>query len=139
MIEAAEVTGAADLALVDAVHDALESLWVAAPTVADEDRMLFALAVSEVVTNVVEHAEGPTHPTVSVRLEVDDRALTALMRDDADPALIRLDQVSMPGEDAESGRGLALALAVLDELVHEPGEGNVWRLRRLRRTAADPA
>lgn len=129
----AVVEGPADLKLVDAVHAALDSLWTAVPDVSDDDRLLFALAVSEVATNVVEHAEGPDHPLVSVRLEVDAEALTAVMTDDADPALIRLDQVEMPGADAESGRGLALALAALDELVHDPGDGNVWRLRRLRR------
>lgn len=127
------VEGPADLGLVDALHAAFASLWSAVPEVSDEDRMLFELAVSEVATNVVEHAEGPDHPLVSMRLEVDVTALTAVMTDDADPALIRLDEVSMPGTDAESGRGLALALAALDELVHEPGDGNVWRLRRLRR------
>jgi serine/threonine-protein kinase RsbW len=128
------VEGPADLSLVDAVHAALESLWGAVPDVSEEDRMLFALAVSEVATNVVEHAGGPAHPTVRVRLEVDAGALTAVMTDDADPALIRLDAVTMADEDAETGRGLALALATLDELSHEPGEGNTWRLRRWRRT-----
>lgn len=127
------VEGPADLSLVDAVHAALESLWNAVPNVSDEDRMLFALAVSEVATNVVEHAEGPEHPEVSIRIEADADALTAVMTDNADPALIRLDRVGMPGEDAESGRGLALALAALDELTHVPGDGNVWRLRRVRR------
>lgn len=129
------IEGPADLTLVDAVHDALEDLWRRVPEVSDEDRMLFALAVSEVATNVVEHAEGPKHATVTVRLEVDAAMLTAVMTDDADPALIRLDRVAMPGEDAESGRGLALALAALDDLEHDPGDGNVWRLRRRRRDA----
>jgi len=127
------VEGPADLSLVDALHAALASLWSAVPDVAEEDRMLFELAVSEVATNVVEHAEGPDHAQVSMRLEVDRTALTAVVTDDADPALIRLDEVSMADADAESGRGLALALAALDELVHEPGDGNVWRLRRQRR------
>ncbi|SBS73593.1 ATP-binding protein [uncultured Microbacterium sp.] len=125
--------GPADLTLVDAVHDALADLWSRVPEVSDEDRMLFALAVSEVATNVVEHAEGPEHPTVTIRLEVDATTLTAVMTDDADPALIRLDRVTMPGEDAESGRGLALALAALDDLQHDPTHGNVWLLRRRRR------
>lgn len=127
------VEGPADLSLVDALHAAFVSLWSAVPEVSDEDRMLFELAVSEIATNVVEHAEGPDHALVSMRVEVDPIALTAVMTDDADPALIRLDDVGMPAADAETGRGLALALAALDELVHEPGEGNIWRLRRLRR------
>ncbi|WP_405373014.1 MULTISPECIES: ATP-binding protein [unclassified Microbacterium] len=132
------VEDTAELGLVDTVHDAVERLWVAVPEVSDDDRMLFALAVSELVTNMVEHAQGMSPPHVSVHLSVDESALTAVLADDADPALIRLDDVHMPDADAESGRGLALALAALDELAHEPGEGNVWRLRRLRRDDSPP-
>jgi len=135
-LASAFVAGPAELSLVDDVHEALESLWEQAPGVGDEDRMLFALAVSEVATNVVEHAEGAAPAQVTVTLTVDDAALTAVLTDDADPALIRLGEVSMPGADAESGRGLALALATLDELIHEPEGGNVWRLRRFRRDAS---
>lgn len=126
----------ADLALVDAVHDALEELWREVPDVSDDDRLLFGLAVSEVVTNVVEHAPGDAPPTVVVELSVDHHRLLAVLSDDAEPALIRLDEVHMPAEDAESGRGLALALAALDELRHETGEGNTWVLRRDRRGPA---
>ena len=53
----------------------------------------------------------------------------------ADPALLDLRHVEMPDEDAESGRGLAIALATLDELTHERDGGNTWRLRRLHRGA----
>ncbi|MCM3697481.1 ATP-binding protein [Microbacterium oleivorans] len=129
-----EVSGPADLSLVDAVHEALDDMWEAVPDVSDEDRMLFALAVSEIATNVVEHATGEQEATVSIRLSVAADELVAVMSDDADPALIRLDRVSMPDADAESGRGLALALAALDELRHEADDGNVWVLRRERRS-----
>lgn len=131
-----EVVGRADLALIDAVHDALEGLWVEVPDVSDEDRLLFTLAVSEVATNVVEHAAGDVRPTVSIRLAVDAERLVAVMSDDAEPALIRLGEVEMPGSDAESGRGLALALAALDELRHEADDGNTWVLRRDRRATS---
>ncbi len=131
-----EVVGRADLALIDAVHDALEGLWLEVPDVSDEDRLLFALAVSEVATNVVEHAAGDVRPTVSIRLTVDAERLVAVMSDDAEPALIRLGEVEMPGSDAESGRGLALALAALDELRHEADDGNTWVLRRDRRAVS---
>lgn len=131
-----EVVCRADLALIDAVHDALEGLWLEVPDVSDEDRLLFALAVSEVATNVVEHAAGDVRPTVSIRLAVDEIRLVAVMSDDAEPALIRLGEVEMPGSDAESGRGLALALAALDELRHEADDGNTWVLRRDRRATS---
>ena len=126
--------GLADDALVDRVHDALDELFGRTPGVGDEDAMMFRLAVSEVATNVVDHALAREPIQVSVALDADAQALSAVFTDTADPALIDLGAVSMPGEEAESGRGLAIALATLDELTHETGPGtNVWRLRRLRR------
>ena len=119
-LASAFVAGPAELSLVDDVHEALESLWQQAPGVGDEDRMLFALAVSEVATNVVEHAEGAAPAQVTVTLTVDASALTAVLTDDADPALIRLNDVSMPDSDAESGRGLALALTSGQQVINLP-------------------
>ncbi len=128
--EAIRLEGTADADLPDRVYEALDSLWGGAAHVGDEDRTLFALAVSEVAANIVEHARSREPIRVTVVLEVDHDALSAIFTDTADPALIDLRSVSMPGEDAESGRGLALALATLDELVHETEDGNTWRLRR---------
>ncbi|MFB7892206.1 ATP-binding protein [Microbacterium sp. NPDC056044] len=124
--------GVADDALVDRVHDALDDLLGRVPGIGDEDAMMFRLAVSEVATNVVEHALAREPVRVTVELHADADALSAVFTDTADPALIDLGAVSMPDSDAESGRGLAIALATLDELVHETEHGNVWRLRRRR-------
>ncbi len=126
------IEAVADGSFVDRVHDALDELFRRTPGVGDEDAMLFRLAVSEVATNVVDHALSREPVRVTVELEADATALSAVFADTAEPALIDLDDVSMPGEDAESGRGLAIALATLDELVHETEHGNIWRLRRLR-------
>ncbi len=130
---AIRLEGIADPLLVDRVHEALDRLFERPSGAGEEDRVLFRLAVSEVATNVVEHAlaREPIHVTVAV--DADAEAYTAVFTDTADPALIDLGGVEMPGEDAESGRGLAIALATLDELVHERDGGNTWRLRRLFR------
>lgn len=127
---AIRLEGVADPLLVDRVHEALDQLFERAPGAGEEDRMLFRLAVSEVATNVVEHAlaREPIHVTVEVDAGAD--SFSAVFTDTADPALIDLGAVEMPAEDAESGRGLAIALATLDELVHERDGGNTWRLRR---------
>lgn len=127
------LAGIADPQLVDRVHDALDELFERSPGAGEEDRMLFRLAVSEVATNVVEHAAAREPIHVTVELDADGDAFSAVFTDTADPALIDLGAVSMPGEDAESGRGLAIALATLDELIHERDGGNTWRLRRLHR------
>ena len=125
--------GTADPAFVDRVHAALDELFARAPATGDDDRMLFRLAVSEVATNVVEHAVAREPIHVTVELDVDAEAFSAIFTDSADPALLDLRHVEMPDEQAESGRGLAIALAALDELSHETDGGNTWRLRRLHR------
>ena len=127
--------GTADPAFVDRVHAALDELFTRAPAAGDEDRMLFRLAVSEVATNVMEHAVAREPIHVAVELDADAEAFSAVFTDTADPALLDLRHVEMPDEDAESGRGLAIALATLDELTHERDGGNTWRLRRLHRGA----
>lgn len=128
--------GRADLAFVDELHEAFEELWALAPAVPENDRTMFALAVIEIATNIATHTAGEAAPvTVEVELSADD-ALRALLRDDGVPADIDLDAVSMGDAMSESGRGLAIAAAVCDELSLERRHcggrryGNVWRLRR---------
>ncbi|MDZ8275173.1 ATP-binding protein [Microbacterium aquimaris] len=125
----------ADASFVDTVHDLLDDLLARAASVGDEDQMLFRLAVGEVATNIVAHARSREPIEIDVTLTCDADRLTAVFTDNADPALIDLENVDMPDADAESGRGLAIALAALDELDRRSEHGNTWTLRRrLRRT-----
>lgn len=127
------VIGPAEPALVDEVLDALDALWSESPQVTSEDRTLFTLAVSEVVTNIVQHADAFAHAEISVdvALRVTADALLATIVDTAHPASIDWESVSMPDQDSESGRGLAIATAALDDFEHTGGgAGNTWVLRR---------
>lgn len=132
--------GQADAAFLDDVHGALAGLWqqVAAD---DEDRMLFELAVVEVAGNIVQHGASAAGPVqVRLDLEATDDDLIARFLDSGDPPILDLSSVSMPGTSAEAGRGLAIALAALDELTHVTDDGNTWLLRRGRhRTSEEPA
>ncbi|WP_413926326.1 hypothetical protein, partial [Mycobacterium tuberculosis] len=51
------VDGPAGLALVDHALDELDRLWSRAPEVPAADQVLFALALSEVTTNIAQHNE----------------------------------------------------------------------------------
>ncbi|GAA1695550.1 hypothetical protein GCM10009808_10980 [Microbacterium sediminicola] len=124
------LTGVAEAGLIDEVHSKLAWLWANVEGATIDDRELFELAVGEVAANVVEHGRGRPPVEITVTLEASSTALTAIFADNADPAVVDLSGVSMPDVDAESGRGLALALLALDELVHETGPGNTWRLVR---------
>ena len=93
------IEAVADDSFIDRVHDGLDELFRRTPGVGDEDAMLFRLAVSEVATNVVAHASSREPVRVTVELDADETALSAVFSDTAEPALIDLDGVSMPGED----------------------------------------
>lgn len=122
--------GRATLQFVEGLHGALDELWRAAPEIPEADRALFGLAVIEIATNIVEHSGSERHPvTIEVDLAAGDQ-LRATLRDDAEPVDVDLSAVTMADALAESGRGLAIAAAVCDQLSLERGGGNIWRLAR---------
>lgn len=121
--------GRAGPALLDAVHALLDGLWAAHPAVGDRDRLLFATAVAEVAANVVAYTGDPVQ--VDLRLQVADGEVRAELEDDGVPAPD--DVLDPPPADdlAESGRGIAIARAALDELSYRrDGDRNRWTLVR---------
>ena len=122
---------------VDAVHDLLASFWEQEPDVPDLCRMRMETATVEIVANVVEHAFEADQTSgadgrsrrLTIAVGRDDTVVTVACRDNGQPAAIDLSEVAMPGDDAESGRGLAMALQVLDDLRYEHDNGrNLWSL-----------
>jgi serine/threonine-protein kinase RsbW len=137
-----ELSAPATPDMVDLVHAVLEKLWSAHDDVAMADRIRFETAVIEILGNIVEHAyelDGPQNGSAparrfDVRLTATDRGLVASFGDDGIPMALDLSDVVMPDEDAESGRGLALAMAALDDLTYDRQDGrNHWRLMCVRR------
>ena len=118
----------------DRVHALLERAGAEHPELDPTDLMLFETAVIEIANNVVEH--GQPHGEVRWRLElrVGDDAVEAELHDTGREFEVDLD-AGMPDFDAEGGRGLPLAHAMLDEIeLHRVDDGNHWRMvRRLGR------
>lgn len=121
--------------VVDAVHDLFVDLVDergGAPTPVELIRL--ETAAVEVLANIVQHAarvDPPAGPPRQVRIEVCATPATveARFRDDGRPAHIDLAAVTLPDDDAESGRGLAMALAAVDDLAYERVDGiNHWSL-----------
>ena len=116
------------------VHGLIAHLFEDAGVTSMVDQIRFETAVIEVANNILEHSRRTDPPsdeprTFDLLLHGDETVLTAEFRDDGRPVEIDFEQISMPGEDAEDGRGLALALATVDEISHEHRDGlNVWRL-----------
>lgn len=139
-----ELHAPADPEILDLVHALLEHLFTHHPGIADDDRVRFEMAVIEVLGNIVEHAfahdavlEG-VDPAEERRFDIclgaDEESLLASLSDNGRPTALDLGSVVMPDEMAESGRGIALAVAALDSLDYERVEGrNHWCLT-LRRT-----
>jgi serine/threonine-protein kinase RsbW len=117
----------------DLVQDRLETFWAHDESVSAADRIRFEMALVEIVGNIVEHAfeldADARGRLLTVALTMAPDRIEAVLSDNGLPAAIDLGAVTMPDEDATSGRGLALAVAAVDEVGYERVEGrNHWRL-----------
>jgi serine/threonine-protein kinase RsbW len=119
---------------VERIHQLLAELLASHP-VDDMDAMHFELALAEIGANIIEHAHTNDGNTVSIRLELEVRpdSIHARFSDDGKQARVDLKSVSLPDDLSERGRGLAIALNVLDELSYRRAGGqNHWTLVRNR-------
>lgn len=115
---------------IEHIHQLLDRLWTEEPSVADVDQMLFCTAVVEVANNIVEHGRSTQ---LTLALQVTPSQLKASFVDDGSPAEVDVGRSAMPDGFAESGRGLAIARAVLDEFSYSrTGVNNRWNLIRQR-------
>ena len=121
-------------ATLDLVQDRLEAFWTRAGSVAAADRLRMEMAVVEIVGNIIEHAFVADSPSggrvLSVALTSGPESVEAVLSDNGLPTALDLASVTMPDEDAVSGRGLALTFAAVDEVRYERVDGrNHWTLR----------
>lgn len=95
----------------------------------DSDRMQFEIAVAEIGANIIEHAGRGRPISLTLQLTLFPDRLEAVFLDDGAPARVDLRSVELPDALAERGRGLAIALAALDELrYHRRSDTNRWTL-----------
>jgi len=119
---------------IEAIHNELDALWDDASFVPDMDRMTFATAVIEAAANIVQHALPAAEKPVEIDVDISVRPSRLVARVSAynarEPFADDM-QASMPGEDAESGRGLALIEALVTTVTFERQDGtNTWILTR---------
>ena len=112
----------------DRIMDLVAEMF-AAEELDDSDRMQFEIAVAEIGANIIEHAGRGDAVSVALTLELHPDRLEAVFVDDGAPARVDLRSVELPDALAERGRGLAIALAALDELRYRRQGGiNRWTL-----------
>lgn len=112
----------------DEIGTMLEQMWFSHDHVPDTVRTEMAIAVGEISANIIEHAakDGPVRLRMEVRVLADKVQVSFV--DDGPPAAVDVSEAVMPHQMAESGRGLALARAVLDRLHYRRGVVNHWTL-----------
>lgn len=127
------VRGAAEPTLVEQVQDELGRIWACGSGVGPCERFAFELAVVEVVANAIRHAR-PLDDGVPVVLEVGveidpGRLLARVAELNAQPFRPGGNSLGLPGDGAETGRGLPMLDRLLSKLTCETtGSGNLWIL-----------
>ena len=119
---------------IEAIHNELDALWDDASFVPDMDRMTFATAVIEAAANIVQHALPVAEKPVEIDVDISvrpSRLIAKVCAYNAREPFANDMQASMPDEDAESGRGLALIEALVTTVTFERQDGtNTWILTR---------
>lgn len=103
-----------------------------ASAVDETNVMLFESALAEIGANVLTHGrrDGPADAPVDFKLRLEGHLAMATFTDRGPPLHNHLTR-AMPEPSSESGRGLAIARQVLDELGYErEGDVNTWRLMK---------
>jgi serine/threonine-protein kinase RsbW len=122
-----------------ALQDLVDRLRAEHPELDSLDVSMVETAAVELVGNIVEHGLPPGHVTYALRLSVRPDRIECRLTDSGAAAVEVEPQASMPGTEAECGRGLAMAQAALDELRYERDGGrNVWTMVRWRRDDGAP-
>jgi serine/threonine-protein kinase RsbW len=127
-----ELTAPAEPESLELVHSLLGEFWTLSEDIGLHERIRFETAIMEIANNIAEYAGTDEFTLV---LTDTGGEIEALFRDAGPPIAFDPTRRQLPDDMAESGRGIALACAAVDE-VHYSHENhqNLWRLT-LRRHA----
>ena len=103
----------------------LERTWSAYAHIPPDVRMHMTIAVAEIAANIVEHTQ-PVN--IQMEIRVLPHQVHVVFSDDGEPAKVDIAAATMPTAAAERGRGLALAISVLDTLAYYRDSLNRWTL-----------
>jgi len=116
---------------VDTVHDLLETVWSDVPDIGMQDRLSFETALIELASNVMRHADPGSGVMCTLTIETFPDRIEATLSDTGEPGDVQLAERSMPDALAESGRGIPLIQALVDELRYDRADGlNHWYITR---------
>ena len=114
---------------VNRVHELLETVWSESPHISPVHRTGFETAIIELASNVIKHANKGNPVECTVAIDTSDGMICATLIDTGVASDLELRRVRMPEGLAESGRGLAIIRALVDEVVYESdADVNYWRI-----------
>jgi serine/threonine-protein kinase RsbW len=117
----------------DRLHALLDRVRQEHAEVDPTELMLFETATIEIHGNVVQHGRPEGQVVYTFDLDVRDDMLVGVLADNGEAVPDLSEQEGLVGESAESGRGLQLARAALDELTFVRREArNTWRMVKER-------
>jgi serine/threonine-protein kinase RsbW len=123
---------------VDTVHSMLASVWEESEAVSLRDRFSFETALVELASNVMRHANPGSGVSCHLAITVFPDRIEATLTDSGKPGDVELAGRTMPDALAESGRGIPMIKALVDELDYDSGDdGNSWRISRRLQPADD--
>lgn len=132
-----QLSGLAVPESLDRLHELLERVRTDHTELDENDLAMFETAIVEIHGNVVQHGRPPGEVRYVFELTVEEDQLVGLLADTGDTTPDPTGPDAPPDELAESGRGLWLARATLDELDYlRSGDRNTWRLVRRRSDGA---
>lgn len=127
-----ELSGLAVPESLDLVQDLLGRVRGEHSDIDETDLSMFETAIAEIHGNVVKHGRPPGQVVYAFSLTVRPDRLVGFLADTGEPAP-DLSALPVVDELAESGRGMWLARATLDELEYaRSGDLNTWKMVRFR-------
>lgn len=115
--------------ILDDVHATLNECWQSHDHVPESIRAELAIAVGEIVANIIEHAaqDGPIRVEMSIEVLADQVQVS--FTDDGIACPVDPETAQMPDAFTDRGRGLAMIRAVVSKLSYRrSGSHNHWKL-----------
>ena len=116
---------------VDEVHEFLQGIWDENPHIPLRDRFSFETALVELASNIILYSVVTSSVTCDIVIETSTDQINATISDNGDLVDLALDEHIMPDEFSESGRGIPLIKALVDNFEYGNSENkNTWRMSK---------
>ncbi len=113
------------------VHEFLRTIWEEKSSLSEPDRYSIETAIIELTTNIFQYSEVTGRIACKIVIEIEGGKVLVTVTDNGELAVLELDEHLMPDEFSESGRGIALIRALVDDFSFDTtGNKNQWRLSK---------